>query len=324
MVNVPEQILSAIKTYNSIVITSHIEPDGDSLGSVLGLARALSKTGKNIFVPLDSNIPDKYSFLAEMLLPYRELLPNPELAVVIDCSSPDRIDWGVYGSPPSVPIVNIDHHVGNMMFGDMNWVDENAAACGEMIYYLIKKLGLELDEISATGLFTAILTDTGRFSFVNTKPNIFRIAAELQEAGADPKKIGEALYCNYSPSYLKNVGIALCNLKILSDGKVAFMVLDHKNAQEFGTRVNDSEGIVDFAIAIKGVEVAALFKEVDDDKVKVSLRSRGAIDVSRIAQLFGGGGHKNAAGCTIYGSLKSAKETILREIERDLKKKSFA
>ncbi len=319
--NIPKDIINAINRNQSFVITGHISPDGDCLGSSVALSMALSNIGKEVFIPSLGSFKGKYSFLAQYGEKFSKLTKKADIAIVLDCSTPDRVDWGIFGTQPSIPLIIIDHHKGNMMFGEINWVEVDKPAVAQMIYYLLNEMSIQINEKIASALYVAILTDTGKFSFPNTTPEIFRVAADLVELGASPKILTEKLYYCNSESFLKNIGIALTSLRSYLNGEVIFMTIKNKDVLQYSTSITESEGIIDFAMSLKNVKVAVLLKEIDSNNVKASLRSRDDIDTSSIARIFGGGGHKNAAGCSIYGNLDYAEDVLLSAITNILQRK---
>ena len=210
---------------------------------------------------------------------------------------------------------NIDHHVSNTFYAKVNVVDEDAAATGEIVYHLISLLGIKPNKIIAEALYTAIVSDTGRFSFSNTRPKTHRIVANLIEWGVDVVKLSNLLFNNHSLEWVRLLGQAINSLEIYHDGKVAIMHITKEMMDRTGTTEEHSTGIIQYAKDITGVELAALLREVDASTVKVSLRSQSIIDVSLLAQEFGGGGHKRAAGCTINLPLIQAQKNLMKVID---------
>ncbi|MEK7280165.1 MAG: bifunctional oligoribonuclease/PAP phosphatase NrnA, partial [Nitrospirota bacterium] len=218
-------------------------------------------------------------------------------------------------APPSVPLViNIDHHVTNTRFGHINWVEESASATGELIYYLIERLGLRITPDIATCLYTTLLTETGNFNYSNTSSKVLRIAADLVEAGADPWKIAMSLGEN-SPERLRLLGELLINIEKSRDGKIAWFTITNALFERTKTSAEDTENLINYPRSLVGVEVALLFREVSPDSYKVSLRSKGHVNVAEIATKFAGGGHKNAAGCLVKGRLDIVKDLVIGAIE---------
>ncbi len=315
MVSVPSEIVDLFQSEKEFILVSHRDPDGDSIGSTVALFRALSQMGKRVWMPLPEDIPAKYNFMLKYTNGYPNAPADADFVVVVDCSCLERV-----GAPESLfdgkRIVNIDHHEDNPGFGNLNWVDPEAPAAGDMIFGLLKTISAPIDDKTASALYVAIMTDTGRFSFNNATPRAFFDAGELVQLGADPRYLTGQVYFNFSEDYLRNIGIALFNAHSYHDGRILFLTLDRATTRSFSTSPENSEGIIDFAMSVRGVDVAALFKEISTDKIRVSLRSRRGIDISRVAKFFGGGGHPNAAGCTIHANLATAQEAVLEQIRK--------
>lgn len=310
-------IIKAIKNASNIIILTHYEPDGDALGSAIAIARGLEAVGKKVAIPSIDEFPERYRFMSKYWNHWDNSVDKPDIAIVLDSSKYDRINSGkIDVKSLSCPLINIDHHSSNSLFGNLNWVDTDASATGEIIYSLMLKLDLPIDTISANALYIAIMTDTGRFAFGNTTAESLRISSELVKLGANPEMLTNWVYFSYSEEYLRNIGIALFNARSYKDGRILFLTLDQACAKFFSTSLENSEGIIDFAMGVQRVEVAALFKEISSQKVHVSFRSRRGIDINTIAEYFGGGGHPNAAGCTVETDLITAQKTVLEHILR--------
>lgn len=296
-----------------IAVTSHQQPDGDSLGSMLGLYHQLTALGKTVHLLLDDEVPAMYRFLPgwEKI---RRPLPedNFDVLVVLDAGEWHRIGAAAqcqYGT-----VINIDHHPGNTIDARLSCIDTDAAATGELVYQLLRFLEAQSEkEKIAICLYTAIVTDCGFFRYANTSPAVLRIAATLVEWGASPKDIAENVETRTAAS-LAALGKVLDTLEIHADGKIAFISLD----QELAASVESTEGFVNYPRAIEGVEIAALFKETESGTIRVSLRSKNA-DVNAVAKAFSGGGHHRAAGCTVKGTLAEAKIKVLKQATAQLK-----
>lgn len=314
-----EEITTEVGKVPELALFSHVSPDGDCIGSMLALGFALEKMGKKVYYYNHDPIPDNLRFL-----PGVEKISNslptecPQTLIFIDCAEANRAGGDVEELVRSKTVINIDHHISNDLFGELNWVDSGAAATGEMIYYMIKKMGVPINEDIAVNLYTAIVTDTGRFSFSNTTAQSFRTAAELVEVGIDLAFINNILFEQKTLSQIKLLYKALANLQLLRDGKIAVIVLSRKDFEESGAEENLSEGLVNYARNIESVEAAVLLKELSSSEVKVSFRSNFWLDVNKIAQKFGGGGHIRASGCTLNLPLKEAKEKIVASLEEAL------
>lgn len=309
------EILRVLTASQRILVVSHIDPDGDAIGTQLACGEYLRSLGKQVFMLRDSEIPDKYRFLpkVEQIVTPADLPADfsVDTALILECPSAHRIGSIRKYLTPSVTTVNIDHHRDNEYFGSVNWVDVRPSSVGEMIYEFFLSVGYEISPHGAECLYTAILTDTGRFRFASTSPRTMNIGGELIRLGAEPKKICDEVYFNYRPSTLKLMGKVLNGIEFHNDGKVAILVLTKEMLASAGAAESEADGLVDFTMFSRGVLAGALLKELDAGRTKVSLRSSNGVNVSAIAYRFGGGGHFNAAGCMVPKSLSDAKVEII-------------
>jgi len=321
--NQKSEIIDVINSGNTFVILGHVNPDGDSLGSMLGLSLYLREQAhKIVYVPAPIEWPTRYIYLEK----HRNGDSNPPIdkvdaIIILDCSATNRADWGNLNPAEmkDVPQIVIDHHDEGAYFGDYNWIDTKSAAVGEMIFELLTDLGAEITPQIAEALYSAIMTDTGRFTFSCTTARSLAICSELvSRGGIKPSLITANIYSSFSEEYLRNIGIALYNSRIYNDSRIVLLTLDKASVRSFSTTFNDTEGIVDLAMSVRGVELAALFKEISRNVIRISLRSRGRIDVGAIAVELGGGGHHNAAGCTLTMPLSLSREVILDKFETAL------
>ena len=302
------------------MILGHKNPDGDSLGSMLALSSFIRhQMKKEAFIPAPSVWPQKYFFLEKHKNGAGSVFTSGiDTLIFLDCSSQNRVDWGELfpeDYSDSKKIV-IDHHKEGKPFGDINWIDPSAAATGEMIYKILEIFDANFTMDIAESIYSAILTDTGRFTYSNTTSKSLEICARLVDSGnLDLTNITSQLYYNFSEEYLRNIGIALYNTRGYYDSKILLLTLDKASVKSFSTTFDDTEGIVDLAMSVKGVEAAALFKELSRNVIRISLRSRGNIDIGSIASELSGGGHHNAAGCTLNMPLSLAREVILDRME---------
>ncbi|HHV61608.1 MAG TPA: bifunctional oligoribonuclease/PAP phosphatase NrnA [Firmicutes bacterium] len=311
----------------SFLIMSHIFPDGDSIGSLLALGLALARRSKEVMLVCPDDIPEAYAFLPGIdgiltLGDAKERLAagnKVDLVITLDSSDLERLGKGADLIPGNACIVNIDHHVTNKNFGTYNFIKVDAAAVGEQIYALLLALGVDIDRDIAMCLLTALITDTGSFRYSNTTAETFGIAAKLVEKGAEPAVIAEHVFETKPFSSLKLLGRVLDNLELSPDGRVAWVSLPQRLLDEFHVDEAQTEGFVNYARMVAGVEVAVLFREEPDFKVRVGLRSRDRVDVSRLAERFGGGGHAKAAGCTIDGDLEYARRLVLNAVHEELR-----
>jgi phosphoesterase RecJ-like protein len=220
------------------------------------------------------------------------------------------------GTYPAHTLINIDHHVTNPRSWQLTWLDEDASATGEMIYKLIRRLDVPIDRDIALCLFTSIFTDTGSFRYTNTTPESMRISAELLEAGADPWLVTENVYESFAFRRIKLLGAVLSSLERSADGRVAWVVVTDELYRRTGTTSEDTENFINFVRSIKGVEVAVLLRQIGEAQYKISLRSKGRVDLSALAQSFGGGGHKNAAGGVMSGTIEVVTSKVINEVDK--------
>jgi phosphoesterase RecJ-like protein len=289
---------------DNLVITGHIHPDGDCLGSILALYEYLESAGKNVQILLNDNVPSLYAFLPGSQ-DIRRPGPSPvhaDLLVVLDTSDAERI--AAVKSVVQAPILNVDHHVSNTRFADYWYIDKHAAATGEIILQLLRQVKAPLTADMAVNLYTAIATDCGFFRYANTTSDTLRYAADLIEAGAQPHIISEYLETKPLESIITLTKV-LETLEVHLDGKIAAITVSPEI-----TDTDNTEGLINYPRNIEGVEIAIMFKLTDANTTRVSFRSKNA-DVSRLALSFSGGGHIRAAGCTVYGTFSEAKNKVL-------------
>jgi phosphoesterase RecJ-like protein len=212
-------------------------------------------------------------------------------------------------------VINIDHHLGNANYGAVNWFDASAAACGEMVFDLVKELGVELTRDIATHVYIGILTDTGSFHYSSISPRTFDICRECLEAGVDPVMVARNVYDSNNMGRLKLFGAVLGAMQIADSGRIAIVYVDHEMARAAGGTYEDTEGLVNLPLTVKEIEAVLFFKQEKGDEYRVSLRSKGEIDIGVIAKEYGGGGHKNAAGCTITGPIEELQKALIEKLE---------
>ena len=315
LTSILESIREALEAAEHVLIVTHIDPDGDALGSQLACGRYLLDQGKQVTMVRDSEIPHKYRFLPMVdRIVTAESLPESaqfDAVLALECPSVARMGSAARFLPPARAVVSIDHHADSVSFGHINWVDMNASSVGEMLYEYFEYVGYELPREVAVFLYTAILTDTGRFRFQSTSPRTMAIAGELIRRGADPRSICDRIYFNQRREALRLLGMVLNSMEYYADGAVCALSLTRDMLARSGASEADSDGIVDYTLFAEGVRVGVLFKEVDDSRTKVSLRSQNRVDVAAIARTFGGGGHPNAAGCVVGHGLTEARRMVL-------------
>lgn len=311
------RVCEALLRYGRIAITSHMRPDGDSIGSSLALAWALHELGIDArVVHRDPPPPQLAEFPGTADITVAGAIPQgSEAVVVLECG--DLARTGLSGFD-GLPVINIDHHPGNTGYGDVHWFDGTAAALGEMIFDIIAELGVPLTAQMATQLFVAVVTDTGSFKYPGVSPRTFSLCARLLEAGADPVSTARKLYDSHSIGRLRLQGAVLRTLEVEPEGRVALLTLTDAMLADAGSAPEDADGLINLPLTVKSIQAAVCFKESDHGQWRVSLRSKGDIDVGRVARGFGGGGHKNAAGCTLQGPLESVRERIVDRLGPEL------
>lgn len=317
-----KKIAKVIRENKSFFITSHIRPDGDSIGSQLALKRILEKLEKEVTIANHDPVPEIYNFLPGRESIKQELPKNREFDVtfVLDSPQPSRLESTAETIRKAKVIINIDHHLGNKGFGEYNYIDTKASAVGEEIYELTKVMGFKIDRKIALCLYVGILTDTGSFRQSNTTPRTHEIAAHLMKIGnLKPAQITHQVYETQLPSAIKLLSITLDTLERSQDGRIAWMTVTDQMFKETGTATAETENFINYVRSVKGSEVAILFTEMTKNEIKVSFRSKSSTDVNNIAKTFGGGGHLRAAACTIKGNLKEVKKKVLAEVEKQLR-----
>lgn len=318
-----KKVIEAIKKYRRFLITAHVNLEGDSLGSQLAMKRLLEAMGKEAFILDSDKVPAHYEFLpgaGEVLNDTRKKM-DFDAAVVLDCPTLKRTGKVKDIIYKKKPIVNIDHHISNEMFGDVNWVDARASSAGEMVYKLFKETGKTITKETALSLYIAILTDTGSFNYDNTSSVTHEIAGELLGYGLEPASVSENVYERRSVEDIKLLGLVLSSVKVNKSGDIAYLEATREMLKRTGADMAKSEGFINFARSIDNVKVAILFKEDPKEagKISISFRSKGEADVNKIASFFGGGGHVKASGCTIEGKLEDVRKKVLAKVEEALK-----
>lgn len=318
---VPEEVLSFINDHKRFLISSHINPDGDGLGSALGLKWILNHLNKEARIVVDSPAPEMYQFftgydLVERYIERVTTMKEPYAAIIVDAPNLERLGLVKAIMPEQSQVMCIDHHISNEAFGQVNFLDNNAAASAEMVYRIAKALELEIDSDFAEYIYTGILVDTGQFRFSNTSSSVLTVAAELVAAGAKPNDIAEHVFHRNTFETTLALGKFLGSIRLHFDGKLATGEFDHETISHDSWKNVDTEGFVNHPLAIVGVEVAAFFREVEPKVTRVSLRAKHDFDVNELANVFGGGGHAKAAGLTIKVALEKAKKTLLDEVAK--------
>ena len=313
------RVADEIKTRSRFVLSSHVRPDGDAIGSELAMAYALRALGKQVrVVNRDPPPAPMLGFPGVGDIEVAERVDDPGDAVIImECGDVKRT--GVDGLDRGF-VINIDHHLGNSMYGAVNWFDLSAAACGEMVFDLIRELGVPLSREIATHVYIAILTDTGSFHYSSISPKTFDICRQCVEAGVDPPAVARSIFDSNNLGRLKLFGAVLSGMELDDSGRLATVTVDEKLAAFCGGTYEDTEGLINLPLTVKDIQAVVFFKEHGPDDWRVSMRSKGDIDINAVAKAFGGGGHKNASGCSATGRLADLKAIfrarILEQIDK--------
>ncbi len=310
-----QQIVDAVRQRHRFVVSSHARPDGDSIGSQLAFAYAARALGKEVTIV--NRDPAPAPLMAFPGVPSIQIAGavtgDFDAAVIMECGDLGRP--GVSGLD-RFPIVNIDHHPGNTNYGTWNWFDESAAACGEMVFDLVTALGAPMSLEIATHIYLAILTDTGSFHYSSISPRTFDICRQMLEAGVDPVAVARSVYDSNNMGRLKLFGAVLSAMQIDPSGRIAIVYLDHEMARAAGGTYEDTEGLINLPLTVKEIQSVVFFKQHEGDEYRVSMRSKGEIDIGSVAKEFGGGGHKNAAGCTVTGPIDTLQKLFVERIEQ--------
>jgi phosphoesterase RecJ-like protein len=310
-----EAILQALRSGERFLVCSHSRPDGDAVGSLLAMGMLLKQMGKRADLVTADRVPSIYLGLpgVEAIRHAHRIHGLYDAVILLEC---DGLERARLLGLEDFYLINIDHHLSGQPYAQLNWIDIEAASVGELVYRLVKFAGAAVTPEMATCLYTTLLTDTGGFSYGSVRASTFEVARELALAGADPIAIAREVCYSTPLSKVLLLGAALNNLK--REGQLAWLWVTHQDMVRCRAADEDSEGIVNVAVGICGVEAAVFLRELPDQSLRASLRSKGKINVSAIAEYFGGGGHGNAAGCTLAGPLKSALHEILTELNRSL------
>jgi phosphoesterase RecJ-like protein len=313
------QIVHAIATRQRFVISSHSRPDGDSIGSQLAMAFALRALGKDVRVVNSDAAPGPlaaFPGVADIEIAGRVEGPL-DAAIIMECG--DLARTGVAGLDQFF-VINIDHHPGNSGYGRINWFDSTAAACAEMVYELIRALGVPFSLEIATHIYVAILTDTGSFHYSSISPRTFDICREALLAGVEPVLVARHVYDSNNIGRLRLFGAVLGAMRLDASGRIAIVYLDHEMARAAGGTYEDTEGLINLPLTVKEIQAVVFFKQVEGEEYRVSLRSKGDVDIGAVAKEFDGGGHKNAAGCTVSGSFDTLQKVFVGKIEEAIER----
>ena len=309
-----QEVWEKIKKSNNIVLIAHVNPDGDALGSSLSLYPILKKMGKKVSIlNVTKPLPMYLDFLPNFEKVVNKLPKKIDLMISFDCGSFDRL--GIEEKPSF--LINIDHHISNTKYGDINIIDANAASSSQVVYNMLKTNNIEIDKDAALCIYTALVTDTGSFQYESVNEKVFLMAADLVSCGVRPEFVAKMLFQRDRLSRLRLLAKAYDTIELCCEGKVAFVEVTKEMMEITGAIKDDTDTIVNSVRGIASVEVACMLRE-DDEGIKISLRSKDYADVSKVAVKYGGGGHIRAAGATIKGEFDFSK--IKEMIKNDLKK----
>src|ERR1700690_2889147 len=304
-----ERVLQEIRGRRWFVVTSHARPDGDGIGSALACGQILRVLGKDAEVVMHDGVPRIYQNLpfADRVV-QADSVPENDAVILLECDSVQRTQ--LHGLENCF-LINIDHHASGRNFGNINWIDSEVMATAELVFRLARLACVPVDREIATCLYTALMTDTGSFMFEGTNEHTFTVARELVLAGADPAQCARHIYFGHSTAKMRLLGAALTHLH--REGPLAWIWVTQEQMARYGAREEDCEGLVNYALSMGDVQVAIFFRELPDHRYRVSLRSKGEVNVSAVAEQFGGGGHRCASGCSMEGPLAVA---VSRVVER--------
>jgi len=324
-----KKIVAQIKNHDNFLVSSHVNMEGDALGSELAFSRLIKLLGKNAVIVNEDKLPYGYGFLpgVNTIKKYKDNLKGVKFDcfVVLDCSDIKRTGEVYRMNNEGKPVLNIDHHISNTKFGTFNWIDPYVSSACEMVYQLYKKMRVKLDKEAALCLYAGIVTDTGSFRYSNTTSTTHEAAAELLNFGIDVVGVYKNIYGNLPFNELQLVAHVLGEMKRRNNGRVIWFEAPASLLKKYKARYIDlTDHVMNFGRAIEGAEVVVLFKENlgVKNEVRVNFRSQGSIDVNAIAQSLGGGGHRTASGCTIHGKLSDVRRQVMKQIDKALEKLS--
>jgi phosphoesterase RecJ-like protein len=312
------QIVEHIREKDNFLIVSHVWPDGDALGSMLAMGELLRALDKKVALFNESGTPDRFTWLDPEWDILRELPGvEPETIIVLDCGGPERAGTVIAPWLASKPVINIDHHLGNPMFGTLNWVEQRASSVGEMVGMLARKLGVPLAGLLGEYIYLALISDTGDFCFNNTRPETLEMAAEILRQGLLPGPFHEQKQSTGTLDQLRMRGTVLQQAELHDQGRITLIAFTREIFERTGTGPEDTEGLVNTVLYVRGVQVAISLRE-EADRIKFSLRSKGSINVQVVAARFGGGGHRNAAGGHLFMNMDQAKMALVQAATEEL------
>ncbi len=314
------KIAEEIRAGRQFLISTHINPEGDAVGSVLALGLALKELGREVIVLTQDPIPEVLAFLpmAEEIVHRAPEKDRFDVAFALDCGDKERLGEEFAKVKGLGKIINIDHHVSNTFYGDMNFIDPRASSVAEIVYDLLHRIPVIVNEAIAENIYVGLLTDTGSFHYSNTSPKTLATAKACLQAGVDPWKMAERVYESQPLARLRLLHLVLGTLEVTEEGRVSSVLVTQKMMADTEATPAMTEDFINFPRSLKGTEVALLFREVSPDQYRVSLRSRRSVNVARIAEEFQGGGHPQAAGCTVMGPLFQVKARVMERVRSAL------
>lgn len=320
-----QRVVAEIKKHRKFLIAVHTNPEGDALGSELAFAHLLKKLGKQALVLNEDGVPEEYQFLPEKesVKLYKQNIKDIDFdcMVVLDCSDLERTGEVYRVNRFNKPVINIDHHVSNDNFGSVNWVEPEASSASEMVFRIYKKMGVPFDKASAILLYVGMMTDTGSFRYTNTSGFTHQAVGELMNFGFNVRLIYKSIYEDIPFEELRVLAKILPRIKKAADGKIVWVEIPRSLLGRKRLSFDLTENVLSYCRQVKGAQVVVLFKENFGvkDEIRFNLRSSGLVDVNKVAQYFGGGGHKAAAGCTMLGKLSQVRRKVLAKIIQELK-----
>jgi bifunctional oligoribonuclease and PAP phosphatase NrnA len=328
MRTIPDYLGATIRDIDNFIILTHVHPDGDALGSLLGFADILESLGKRVFCYLEEPVSSLYDFLPDCervnteLVDLRKFIEEADgqvAAVSLDCGDCDRLGENQQELLGIHPFLAIDHHRAHKKYGDFSWIESDCSSTGEMVYELAQTLGADISTNCAINLYVAISTDTGSFRYDSTTPRTHKIAADLLECGVRPEQVAGHLHDNFTLQRLKLMEMVLSTLTLYESGQLAFIRVTDEMFDISGASIQDVEGFIDYPRSLRSVKVAAFIKESKNSQISVSLRAKGEFDVAKVAQFFGGGGHRNASGFRFSGkSIEQVHDEVLAALQKAL------
>lgn len=319
-----KRIIQAIKTYKNFLITTHINLEGDALGSVLAMRDILLYFKKRADIVIEDDVPIEYKFLPHIdwIKKIKDIrFSDYDVLFALDISDKKRCKRIIQLFPKDRIIISIDHHISNTRFAHINWIEPQASSTVELIYKLYRKLNIPLNKKRAVWLYVGLLTDTGSFRYPNTTFNTFKLAEKFASYDLDVNSIYQNIYYNLTFEEIKRIAEVLSTIKSTKDRKIVWFRMKNDNFRKRFSSDNITDKILDLGRAIKDAEVVVLFKDdlYNKDKISINLRSKGKVDVDKIARFFGGGGHRTASGCNIKGNLKDIEEMVIKKVKESVR-----